>query len=224
MNPSALYQGIVVSSQDPEGKNRITARVPHVLGNTISEWARPGSAIHCELKPGSVVWIAFPNGDTRYPIYYPPNDPAIGRIIPGYDQMAINGPSSGGIVLDSDVHAKRGDGGYVRVYASEFVTASSSDYKDNITQIPSNYNALQKIGNAPVYTWTYKPSYAASGGSGIGPLVENLPAEVKNEDGTVNLLSLVGVLWQALREQRQINQQLQNRISNLEDFIGIIGV
>jgi|GEM_PF-4012346 len=215
----ALYQGIVVSSQDPEGKNRITARVPHVLGNTVSEWARPGSAIHCELKPGSLVWMAFPNGDTRYPIYYPPNDPEIGRIILGYGQMAINGPSSGGIVLNNDVHAKRDDGGYVKVYATEFVTASSQDYKQNITAVPGNYNALGKIGNAPVYTWQYKPEYAASGGTGIGPLVENLPTEVKNEDGTVNLMSLIGVLWQALREQRQLNQQLQQEIDDIWDYI-----
>ena len=36
-----IYQGVCVDNDDPEKNNRITLKVPQVLGDSITEWARP---------------------------------------------------------------------------------------------------------------------------------------------------------------------------------------
>lgn len=70
------YRGVVVDSQDPQGRGRLTARVPAVLGDVVSGWASPcvpytgadaGSLI--VPPPGTTVWIEFEAGDISLPIY-----------------------------------------------------------------------------------------------------------------------------------------------------------
>ncbi|MGW0060353.1 phage baseplate assembly protein V [Streptosporangium sandarakinum] len=120
---NGLYQGIVVSSNDPENKHRITARVPDVLGQTVSEWARPASIVDSPLKPGDPVWIHWPNGDFRFPVYHVFHNPKWGRISPTPTQLHVLGPGgNSGALLNGDLHAK-GTGGYHRVVASDFVVA-----------------------------------------------------------------------------------------------------
>jgi hypothetical protein len=118
---NGLYQAIVVSTRDPKGQRRITARVPDVLGEVVSEWARPASIVDAPLKPGAMVWIHFPNGDLRLPVYHVPNDSAHGRVVPDAAGMHVLGPGgAAGTLLNSDVHAQ-GLNGYVDVYASDFI-------------------------------------------------------------------------------------------------------
>ena len=89
---NGLYQAYVESTADPKKQRRITAKVPDVLGQTICNWARPASIIDYPMPKGSMVWIAFPNGDLRYPVYHVRNDPKHGRIIPGAGALSVTVP------------------------------------------------------------------------------------------------------------------------------------
>lgn len=206
---NGLYQGIVVSSNDPEGKRRITAQVPDVLGTTISEWARPATIIDAPLTPGDMVWIYFPNGDYRYPVYFVPNNPAHGRIIPTPASLALNGPGAAGITLDADVHAKKSDGGYVNVYAADFIETSSRTQKTDIRRV--DFDSVEVVKCAPVYTFRFYSD--ENGYRQVGPLREDLPLVVHREEQQVSVGSLVGILWDAVgqlaRRVEYLEQQLQ---------------
>jgi uncharacterized protein involved in type VI secretion and phage assembly len=70
------YKGTVVNNIDPEQIGRIIVRVPDVLGDTPSSWARPcvpaaGNQSGCFIVPpiDSQVWVEFEQGDPGYPIW-----------------------------------------------------------------------------------------------------------------------------------------------------------
>lgn len=69
------YRG-TVTEVDTSQKGRIKAKVPAVLGNTVSGWCLPcvpyagDQAAICFLpEPGAGVWIEFEGGDPSYPIW-----------------------------------------------------------------------------------------------------------------------------------------------------------
>lgn len=70
------YRGMVVSGLDPEGRGRILAQVPDVLGVGISTWAMPclpfaglQMGMYVVPPPNAGVWIEFEKGDPDYPIW-----------------------------------------------------------------------------------------------------------------------------------------------------------
>jgi hypothetical protein len=70
------YRGMVVSGLDPDGRGRILAQVPDVLGVGISTWAMPclpfaglQMGMHVVPPPNAGVWIEFEKGDPDYPIW-----------------------------------------------------------------------------------------------------------------------------------------------------------
>jgi hypothetical protein len=70
------YRGMVVSGLDPEGRGRILAQVPDVLGMGISTWAMPcvpfaglQMGMYIVPPPNAGVWIEFEKGDPDYPIW-----------------------------------------------------------------------------------------------------------------------------------------------------------
>ena len=70
------YRGMVVSGLDPEGRGRILAQVPDVLGLGISTWAMPclpfaglQMGMYVVPPPNAGVWIEFEKGDPDYPIW-----------------------------------------------------------------------------------------------------------------------------------------------------------
>lgn len=85
-----IYRGTVVSNVDPEGKYKIKAFIPQVLGGGVeSGWIEPclppgwasglgtvttvdGATFNLDAKVppvGSGVWIAFEGGDIDHPVW-----------------------------------------------------------------------------------------------------------------------------------------------------------
>lgn len=90
--------------------------------------------------------------------------------------------------------------GYVPVRASSFPTGSSREIKEAIEAVP--FDSVEAISAAPALQWQYREGYAHEPGvRHIGPMAEDLPADLVIEtDGVkgVDLLSLVGTLWDAV--------------------------
>lgn len=69
---TGMYRGSVSRVDDPEGRSRIRARVPSVLGYAESAWALPQVPF---TEPGTLprvgdpVWITFEGGDPAKPIW-----------------------------------------------------------------------------------------------------------------------------------------------------------
>lgn len=71
-----IHQGIVQETIDPNQLGRLKVRVPGVLGETATRWARP-----CVAEPGrsaatfnpppvgTPIWIQFEGGDTSMPVW-----------------------------------------------------------------------------------------------------------------------------------------------------------
>ncbi|MDP9870464.1 MULTISPECIES: phage baseplate assembly protein V [Streptosporangium] len=191
------YQAIVVSARDPKNQRRITARVPDVLGQTVSEWARPATIVDAPLKPGAMVWITFPNGDLRWPVYHVPNDPKHGRIIPTGGSLSVDGPGPAGVVLDAKVHAKKSNSGYVAMVATAFEIASTTELKERIR--PLTTDALAAVKAAPSYEWCYTSDHTSDSRLHVGPLLEDLPEVVQASASTVDTGAVIGILWEAVR-------------------------
>jgi len=67
-----IFRAVVVEVEDPMFLDRVRVRVPEILGNTVTDWAWPKSAVvNCSWKPivGSRVWVEFENGDIDRPLY-----------------------------------------------------------------------------------------------------------------------------------------------------------
>ncbi|MEV4576020.1 phage baseplate assembly protein V [Nonomuraea jabiensis] len=210
---NGLYQAIVVSNQDPKKQRRITARVPDVLGQTVSAWARPATIIDYPLPPGAMVWIAFPNGDLRYPVYHVPNDPKHGRIIPGQSALSVDGPAAAGVTLNADVHAKKSAGGYVKVYATEFVPTSSRELKRDIE--PIDFDAIGVITSAPAYRYRYI-SDGENGPTQFGPMREDLPRSVHRGEHGISEGSMIGILWEAVYQLSEEVRELRREVGLLK--------
>lgn len=64
------YHAIVLRNDDPTGAQRVTLKVPQVLGNTQSQWAPPAAAKGTGVPAvGSVVTAMFLGGDINHPAY-----------------------------------------------------------------------------------------------------------------------------------------------------------
>jgi uncharacterized protein involved in type VI secretion and phage assembly len=65
------YPGIVTRNIDPMMRGRITAFVPHVLGEQESTWAEPCAPFGLFALPtvNAGVWIEFEGGDPARPIW-----------------------------------------------------------------------------------------------------------------------------------------------------------
>lgn len=70
------YRGLVVMNTDPEGRGRLKASVPEVLGEIPSGWALPcapyagtGAGFFTVPPIGAGVWVEFEAGDVSRPIW-----------------------------------------------------------------------------------------------------------------------------------------------------------
>lgn len=88
---AGLYRGTVTTNADPEGRLRLKARVPQLLGEHETTWALPcvppgwtdglaqdhadpdGTHTHTlrqrTPRPGQGVWIMFEAGDIQKPVW-----------------------------------------------------------------------------------------------------------------------------------------------------------
>lgn len=123
------YRGVVVNNQDPEGRGRIQAIVPDVLGPfTPSSWALPclpvaGLLSGAFMVPDfrSHVWMEFEQGDPNFPIWTgcfwasraeTPDGAEVAKVPPvsniafktlGQNSLIIAGTPDGGIVLKAGI-------------------------------------------------------------------------------------------------------------------------
>jgi hypothetical protein len=85
---------------------------------------------------------------------------------------------------------------YVPLRASAFNVSSSVLFKRDVE--PAGFDPVEVIKAAPAYSWRYRKEHAEDSAVHIGPMAEDLPAELVNDDG-IDLRDLVGVLWEANR-------------------------
>jgi hypothetical protein len=71
-----VYAGIVEDNNDPNNLFRLRVKVPSILGNEVSDWAKPRGVfggknygIFAMPEKNDNVWVSFENGDTRFPIW-----------------------------------------------------------------------------------------------------------------------------------------------------------
>jgi hypothetical protein len=66
------YRAVVVDTADPLGEHRLNVKIPEVLGDDTTSWAKAGPDVAtAEIAPdiGSEVWIEFESGDPNYPVW-----------------------------------------------------------------------------------------------------------------------------------------------------------
>jgi hypothetical protein len=89
-NATATYRAIVVDNNDPMKANRVLMKVPQVLGDATSMWAKPHSFYQNPPPVGSSVWATFDGGDVRHPVYSAPSIAPFGDSVNG--QLVLSSP------------------------------------------------------------------------------------------------------------------------------------
>ncbi len=115
-----------------------------------------------------------------------------------------------------------GSGGYAAVRASDFITASDPNVKENIRKI-SGFAALSKIKNIAFYTYDLK-SMKTESHCPIGIMAPEAPEEIRANDGKaiklyeyINLTAkAVQELTEQVEEQAQKIRALEARLAALE--------
>lgn len=69
LNLYGVYPAVVVNTNDPKGKGRISLRIASVLGSATSEWASPLGEINTPVKKGDAVLAQFIGGDVTQPVF-----------------------------------------------------------------------------------------------------------------------------------------------------------
>lgn len=113
----------------------------------------------------------------------------------------------------SEWQAGNGSGGFVPVRASSFPISSSRAVKRDLANLP--FNALAAVRAASVQQWRYTEEHATEDVVHISPMAEDLPPELVSEHDKVkgvDLLSLVGTLWEAVR-------QLSDEVNDLKEQV-----
>jgi Type VI secretion system/phage-baseplate injector OB domain len=64
-----IYTASVVSTQDPNKANRVTLKVPQVLGSSTSNWAVPLDSERVVPSVNTIVYAVFLGGDINHPMY-----------------------------------------------------------------------------------------------------------------------------------------------------------
>lgn len=116
-----------------------------------------------------------------------------------------------------------GSGGYAAVRASDFITASDPNVKENIRKI-SGFAALSKIKNIAFYTYDLK-SMKTESHCPIGVMAPEAPEEIRTEDGkAIKLYEYINLTAKAVQElTEQVEEQAQ-RIIKLEDALDKLNI
>lgn len=90
---------------------------------------------------------------------------------------------------------------------------SKRELKKNIE--PMKDNALSKVINAPIYKYNYTDDLDGEL-KYTGTIIDEAPVDIVNVDGeTINIYSMVSVLWKAVQEQQQLINEQQEQINAL---------
>lgn len=176
--------GAQLSAQNADGSQ--AAMVICAQGSPYSVY--PGSSA-IFVQPGTVdgTWVLFGN-TTR---------------ISGIDWTSTG----------AEWQAGNGSGGFVPVRASSFPISSSRAVKRDLAELP--FDALAAVRAARVQQWRYIEEHATEDVVHISPMAEDLPPELVSEHDKVkgvDLLSLVGTLWEAVR-------QLSDEVNDLKEQV-----
>lgn len=116
-----------------------------------------------------------------------------------------------------------GSGGYAAVRASDFITASDPNVKENIRKI-SGFAALSKIKNIAFYTYDLK-SMKTESHCPIGVMAPEAPEEIRTEDGkAIKLYEYINLTAKAVQElTEQVEAQAQ-KINALEARLAALEV
>lgn len=116
-----------------------------------------------------------------------------------------------------------GSGGYAAVRASDFITASDPNVKENIRKI-SGFAALSKIKNIAFYTYDLK-SMKTESHCPIGVMAPEAPEEIRTEDGkAIKLYEYINLTAKAVQElTEQVEEQAQ-KINALEARLAALEV
>lgn len=116
-----------------------------------------------------------------------------------------------------------GSGGYAAVRASDFITASDPNVKENIRKI-SGFAALSKIKNIAFYTYDLK-SMKTESHCPIGIMAPEAPEEIRANDGkAIKLYEYINLTAKAVQElTEQVEAQAQ-KINALEARLAALEV
>lgn len=64
-----VYTGVVVDTNDPQGRGRVRLQIPQVAGLAVTAWALP--AAHGVAEVGDQVSVAHDGSDRNYPVFWP---------------------------------------------------------------------------------------------------------------------------------------------------------
>lgn len=100
--------------------------------------------------------------------------------------------------------------------ASAFTVSSSVAVKKKIRPLP--FSALDVVTSAPSKLWRYRSDHAEDSIEHVGPMAEDLPAELVRDGDSpaVDIMSLVGTLWAAVAELSGKLDALTSRTSEPE--------
>lgn len=139
-----IYRGIVVNTDDPLGKNRVTLQVPQVSGEQVTDWAWPINA-------------SIFSTDLAYGVFTKNSDATISSVntadVVQFDTTEDNG---GGVYLSSTepskVYVSR-DGDYQILFSPQFANTNSSTVQADIwlrvngVDVPRTSSRVTMSGN-----------------------------------------------------------------------------
>jgi phage minor structural protein len=142
-------------------------------------------------------WLVKMGGATRLELYQP-NPPHVNLFIGEYNESTtptvFKGATLKALCESTSLLQVRSanDSAYIPIAASDFVTASKREYKEDIKLAES---ALKQVLETPVYNFAMKDE----GRPRIGLVYEEAPETLRSMDG-LSISDMVGMLWKAVQE------------------------
>lgn len=142
-------------------------------------------------------WLVRMGGATRLELYQP-DPPHVNLFIGEYNESTTPTVFKGATLKalcesTSQLQVRSAnDSAYIPIAASDFVTASKREYKEDIKLAES---ALKQVLETPVYNFAMKDE----GRPRIGLVYEEAPETLRSMDG-LSISDMVGMLWKAVQE------------------------
>lgn len=108
------------------------------------------------------------------------------------------------------------EGGYASLYASDFVTASDPDLKENIKKVP-DFSALSKIQKLMFYSYDFKKTDKEERHCSLGIMAPEAPEEIQSDDKkAIKLYEYMNLIAKSIQELIEKFDEQEKRIAALE--------
>lgn len=108
------------------------------------------------------------------------------------------------------------EGGYAAVYASDFVTASDPDLKENIKKV-SDFSALSKIKELLFYSYDFKKTDKEERHCSLGIMAPEAPEEIQSDDRkAIKMYEYTNLIAKSVQELIEKYDEQEKRITVLE--------